>query len=375
MTTKCTGYVSFSNQIVVYNENHIPHIIDGSTRPNTYVVARQLIEEQQFDKLARLAVGVSEDNPDIEHKFSNDLNVNKTSTTFKAGTEEVDVGSDFHEFVLSAITNQDTDTFKFCTSFIGNAKSNPHPLNLHKMFSFIQRCELPLTDRGTFLAYKLVQQDFTDFHTGSKDYTPGLTVTEDVLDYDSNRTCSNGLHFCGKLYLPQYGGFYAKREQFKLILVEIDPKDVVAFPDDHHGSKGRASVCKSLVEIPLNKVDVTITLLESYPFVDVEKLVGVIKKSGGLHQRNTYSERLEKVARMPKQRALEQFQESVNITSSLLVSPEYRWYVEVTGIQGRVWYRQHYVFRSVTRECARNYMRSLRESFPGIKVALYDSKA
>ena len=87
---------------------------------------------------------------------------------------------------------------------------------------------MPLTPDGNFLAYKGVRSDFSDWHSGQCPNKVG-DVNEmprrNVCD-NANIGCSDGFHAGSLDYARQYGN------GGHLMVVEIDPSDVVSVPLD-----------------------------------------------------------------------------------------------------------------------------------------------
>lgn len=124
--------------------------------------------------------------------------------------------------------------------FMDKLYQNPSKTAVDELFLWLDKAGMPITDKGNFLAYKKVQDDYSSYHTGrsGKVYNHLGTTVEmprNEVDDDRNRTCSAGLHFCSWHYLPSYYG-----GKGKVILVEINPADVVSIPSDYDNSKGRA---------------------------------------------------------------------------------------------------------------------------------------
>ena len=114
--------------------------------------------------------------------------------------------------------------------------SNPNRAAQAELNEFLEAGNLPVTEDGCFLAYKRVQEDYTDCYSGTFDNSVGKVVQmerEDV-DADRNRTCSRGLHFCSQDYLQN---FY--RGSGRIVIVKVDPADVVSIPIDYNFTKGR----------------------------------------------------------------------------------------------------------------------------------------
>jgi hypothetical protein len=124
------------------------------------------------------------------------------------------------------------------TNFLDNLMQNPSQDSIDELYDFLEYGKLPLTDDGHFLAYKKVNKDYTDCYTSSIDNSPGQTVEMNRSSVNNNRheTCSTGLHFCSKEYLSVYS------EDKPVIILKINPKDVVSIPTDYNNTKGRT--CK-----------------------------------------------------------------------------------------------------------------------------------
>lgn len=82
--------------------------------------------------------------------------------------------------------------------FFKNVAENPNKESQADLANFLLRNALPITDRGTFLAYRYVNNKFYDCHTGTMDNMIGNTVEMARENCDSDRevTCSRGLHVC-----------------------------------------------------------------------------------------------------------------------------------------------------------------------------------
>lgn len=119
-------------------------------------------------------------------------------------------------------------------NFLENLVLNPSQSSVDELFLFLEKNKMPLTDDGCFLAYKRVRQDYKDCHSGTFDNRVGKIVQMPREQVNANRyeTCSTGLHFCSKDYL---GHFYGDN----IMVLKINPKDVVSIPNDYNESKGR----------------------------------------------------------------------------------------------------------------------------------------
>ncbi len=100
---------------------------------------------------------------------------------------------------------------------------------------------MPLTPEGNFLAYKGVNEDFTDLWSGKFSNKVGevLEMRRNTVCDDANMGCSSGFHAGSYEYAKGYasgGG--------NLMVVEIDPSDVVSVPFDCSCQKLRTSKYK-----------------------------------------------------------------------------------------------------------------------------------
>jgi hypothetical protein len=134
-------------------------------------------------------------------------------------------------------------------TFADNLMQNPVDSARAELYEFLEISELPLTDDGCFLAYKKVRDDYRSYYAPNDerfDHSIGNWVEEEDSKVDRNRdrTCSSGLHFCSKEYLPKYYG-----SEGRIVIVKINPADVRAIPTDYNRSKGRAVKYKIVGEL------------------------------------------------------------------------------------------------------------------------------
>ena len=126
-------------------------------------------------------------------------------------------------------------------SFIRKLRQNPSYRIRQQLWNFMEASEaaggFTIAEDGDVLAYKLVRNDFMDIHSGKFDNSPGKIVEMPRCDVDDdpNHTCSSGLHFCAYSYLSSYGDV----ELNKVVLVKVNPADIVSIPTDYGFSKAR----------------------------------------------------------------------------------------------------------------------------------------
>lgn len=127
-------------------------------------------------------------------------------------------------------------------NFYKNLLLNPSYRAVQELYGFLEACDLPITSDGFFLAYKKVRENFFDIHSNTMDNSPGkvLEVRRNQVDENSEQTCSYGLHVCSQSYLPNFGSNTSSTD--KIVMVKVNPADVVAVPKDYNNAKMR--VCK-----------------------------------------------------------------------------------------------------------------------------------
>lgn len=145
-------------------------------------------------------------------------------------------------------------------AFWNNLKLNPSFNSRKQLFRFLENKGHSLTPDGNFIGYRGVTEDFKDIHSKTFDNRPGsiCQVPREMVDDNPDNTCSRGLHVGGYEYAKDFG------RGGKLVLVKVNPKDVVAVPNDYNGQKMR--VCRFEV---IQEAD---AMIESVVFGDVKPL-------------------------------------------------------------------------------------------------------
>lgn len=164
-------------------------------------------------------------------------------------------------------------------AFMENLMENPSKRAVNELYGFLEKNTLPITSDGCFLAYKKVRADYLDCHSGTVLNKPAAYMTDEdtaaleeavgknsevtvavedgvtvvsmernLVDDDQNRTCSTGLHFCSQDYLNSFGGE-------RIVILKINPRDVVSIPNDYNDSKGRCARYEIVDEIDKDKAD------------------------------------------------------------------------------------------------------------------------
>jgi len=153
---------------------------------------------------------------------------------------------------LLRLLEEDLPVEPLC-NFLTNLKLNPSKRAVDELYGFLENNNLPLTADGHFIAYKKVRDNYTDIHSGKFDNSVGKVceMARNEVDEDKDRTCSSGLHFCSIEYLPHFGG----SSGYRVMLLKINPRDVVSIPSDYNNAKGRACRYEVIAEHTTARVE------------------------------------------------------------------------------------------------------------------------
>jgi hypothetical protein len=192
------------------------------------------------------------------------IDVQSAVADFSDGSVEVKNGVVFYdgEEVHSTITKRLLEfmksglPFQPLVNFLKNLMINPSMQSQLELYDFLEHEYLPITEDGYFLAYKAVRiyrgesfvdkqgrtvndGDLVDKYTG-KSFRNNIGDTPSMLRYrvDDNRTvgCSAGLHAGSLKYVESYA-----TSGDKIVIVKIDPQDVVSVPEGSDCQKVRVS--------------------------------------------------------------------------------------------------------------------------------------
>lgn len=130
--------------------------------------------------------------------------------------------------------------------FMENLMQNPSKRSVDQVYGFLEKNKLPITSDGYFLAFKRVRKDYKDIHSGTIDNSVGQVVSMDrnLVDDNPDSLCSSGLHFCSESYLGSFGS-----HTDPVMILKINPADVVAIPTDYNGAKGRCAKYQVVAQV------------------------------------------------------------------------------------------------------------------------------
>jgi hypothetical protein len=157
-------------------------------------------------------------------------------------------GKPFHNALATRMIEMYQDGFPIdpMVRFMENLMDNPSKRSVDQVYGFLEKNKLPITEDGYFLAYKRVGSNYKDKHTGTIDNSVGAFVEMDRNGVDDNPDshCSSGLHFCSESYLGHFGS-----GSEPVMILKINPADVVSIPTDYNGAKGRCCAYEVVAEV------------------------------------------------------------------------------------------------------------------------------
>lgn len=238
--------------ISVNNDNGFTIVIDGEaflvnlTHPQ-FERIKEVISKNDYESLGQILRGENDANSvlALSEKVRFDL-ANETVIVDGATYQSEFLTKKASQFLNFGVSLQPLK------NFVSKLFQNVSKAAIDELLLFLEKTNLPLSDDGDFYAYKMTLKNGWDAHTGkSVYYEVGTTVEmprNQVCD-DRRKTCSAGLHFCSKDYLPSA---YYNTE--RCILLKINPAHVVSIPYDYNNSKGRACEMTVVEEINIDKV-------------------------------------------------------------------------------------------------------------------------
>lgn len=167
-------------------------------------------------------------------------------------------GAPVHNYVVDRIFEFMDEGLPFLplANFLNKLLANPSRRAVEELYKFLEHKHLPICEDGDFLAYKSVNADYKDHYSGSFDNSVGnvLEMERNAVCDDADIGCSYGFHAGSYQYASGFGGGNSR-----LVIVKINPSDVVSVPKDCDCQKlrtARYEVVKDFEKVyqsPLNR--------------------------------------------------------------------------------------------------------------------------
>ena len=209
--------------IVLNNESHSI----GYDHPNYIHIKECLVNNDEESMIPLLNI------PESILNYT-DENVTIEAGVLKYKDEEI------HNSLTERIMTMMRDGFPFqpMIKFLGNILENPSNRAVQELYSFLEHKNLPITEDGCFLAYKAVNKNYMDKYSGTIDNSVGQSVSMQrrKVDDNCNNGCSDGLHVGALDYVESYRN---EGNEDKVVIVKVNPQDVVSVPTDSECQKVR----------------------------------------------------------------------------------------------------------------------------------------
>lgn len=143
-------------------------------------------------------------------------------------------------------------------NYFDNLLNNPSKRAVEELYTFRKHKGMPITEDGCFFAYKGVRDDFWSITAGSVSSViegqvddsghifngigEKIRVQRSYVDDDARQACSTGIHAGSEEYAKMWGS------EGKVVIVKINPKDVVSVPYDSDCQKLRCCAYEVVAE-------------------------------------------------------------------------------------------------------------------------------
>jgi len=233
-------FVSKEQITLIFSEDTA--VIDNSNPKFAEIL--QLCKDGKYAEAAALATIKDQ----INQTFDGDIRV--------VGGEVIYDGKPLHNVMCERILDimrEGLDATGL-VKFLENLMQNPSYTAVQELYLFLEANQIPITEDGHFLAWKKIRNNWKDIHSNSVDYSVGATPSMkwNQVDPDREKTCSYGLHCAGWDYLPHFG---SNGDSDRIVIVKVNPADVIAVPNDYGNAKMRVCKMEVLREYTDRKVE------------------------------------------------------------------------------------------------------------------------
>ena len=213
----------------------------GNDHPN-FTKIKEAIKLQNFDAIPALA--------DIVTSVRNWLN---NGRDFELRGDQVYLNGDpFSAEVTSKVLSmiEAGANAEPLYAFLRKVRENPSKAAQDELLLFCVANGFMIHEDGDIIAYKSVRGNYTDIHSGKFDNSVGKVVTmaRHTVDDNRDRTCSTGLHFASHEYASTWAGQIDGVNR-RLMVMKINPRDVVSIPSDYNNQKGRCARYEVISEL------------------------------------------------------------------------------------------------------------------------------
>ena len=117
-------------------------------------------------------------------------------------------------------------------------QKNPSYRSVNQLWNFMQHQNIALDTEGNILAYKAVDPNYQDYHSGKFTNKPGTTnqMPRNEISDDPDFACHAGFHVGSIEYAQTFGG-----PDRRMVICKVHPEDVVCIPHDESSQKMRVA--------------------------------------------------------------------------------------------------------------------------------------
>ncbi len=209
-----------------------------------------LIKQKAYDKLESAL-----DTARAVAKYSDgNIAIYEDTVTYKGNVAHNAVATKILEFLKQDYPYQPL------AKFLDKLMDNPSNNSVSFLYSWLERYKMPITEDGDFIGYKAVTSDFKDKHSQTVDNSLGkiIEMPRNQVDDDKGVNCSLGFHLGS---FTDYVRDFAN-DTDNIIIVKVNPRDVVSLPIDASCSKMR--VCRYEVIEVVGTKDKVVEFQTSY---------------------------------------------------------------------------------------------------------------
>lgn len=224
----------------ILTDNSLTVVVDGIPRTvfaheSHFENCLSALREQNFDKLKRLIDKTTQ----VKEFFLDDNFRVKDDIIY--GPDNKPLSDLLTKRILSMIDND--IPYHTLLNFWKRLMKNPEESSRNQLYRFLEHNHITITSDGYILAYKGVTRDLRDRHSGKIKYklNKWVSMPRKEVVCDPNEPCGPGLHVGTYDYASGWAGVDGK-----VLLVLVDPKDVVSVPKDLDSSKCRTCRLKPL---------------------------------------------------------------------------------------------------------------------------------
>lgn len=286
MTIQFTSFIAedTSGITLLFSDGFVMNI--DSSHPNYSFIVNKLtttapsdLDEKEIKDKAAPIFGVG----DTLTKLSDRVIISNNLIYFDG--DVLDNGITQH--ILRIIqSGEGEESYGYLVKFLDKITTNPSPASVASLYDYVVRHGFTIAEDGDFLAYKGVNSDGTSRTAGfgvvdgvvyEKAHLPNkvgsvVEIPRSKVDADARIGCSTGLH----AGTHEYASSFARG---LLLLVKINPRDVVSVPEDANYQKLRVCRYTVIKEIEQKVTTTTYNTAASTPTPDVAKRIRVLEEA------------------------------------------------------------------------------------------------